>query len=339
MAWRQQYDAHGLGCQGYAYSTYGNLLAGKGARNFGKNEEILRKFLNFPKKLDWKKRIFPQLSKSWPTWEEDDSRIIQKGVRAEYLKQLERSNKAKKSAEARWNGEKYKASSDENASSKHMLGACLAGEEEIEEGYKDLNNNSFSGKFPNRELMEKPDVQPSITHYEFEYQRIFNKIPMVFSAKDTQKLRPVVEKYGVNETSRMITRYLKIDDDKLIAERGWPLCLFPSAINRILVDQARESPNEKPPKKVQPPPGVDPALAEKWEKCLEEIQSQIRPENFETLFEPMAFAGIDNSKAKIICPSKQYRDCVLENYDGLVEGIMSSVFGEPVKPVFSLDSV
>jgi len=93
-----------------------------------------------------------------------------------------------------------------------------------------------------------------------------------------------------------------------------------------------------PPKKANPPHGVDPAQVAKWEKCLQSIQAQILPENFETLFETMAFAGIQNGEAKIICPSKHYRDCVLKNYLDLIGGNMTAVFGEKVKLEFLLDT-
>ena len=305
-----------------------------------KNEETLRKILKNPRKKDWENRIFPQLLKAWPTWEEDSSRMIQKGVRAEYIKQLTRSEKARKSAYARWNPEGRKDSTDANAFFPHMQEPCLAGEKENGvENDKVLNNKySFSRMVSNRDPDEKPGVESCLRHYELEYQRIFQKTPMVFAENDSGKLQPVVAKYGVHETNQLITQYLETREEELIAKRGWPLCLFPSAINRLLINRPRGSPIKSALRKVPPPLGVDPSQSVKWEKCLEKIEEQILPENFETWIYPLAFAGIKNGQALIICPDSNYVRSVKNNYQDLIEKVLKEIFAEPAKINFQLDS-
>lgn len=91
-----------------------------------KDEKKLQNLLEFSKKNDWKNRVFPQLLTAWKTWEEDPSRLIQYGLRREYIKQKARSTKAKNGANARWG-------KDANASLEHMPQDALHKEEEVEE--------------------------------------------------------------------------------------------------------------------------------------------------------------------------------------------------------------
>ncbi len=79
-------------------------------------------------------------------------------------------------------------------------------------------------------------------------------------------------------------------------------------------------------------PPVDPAEAGKWARCLREIQGRILPENYSTVIEPLVFGGVEQGKGVILCPSKFYLDCVVENYFDLIQGTMTQVFGVPMAP-------
>ena len=79
-------------------------------------------------------------------------------------------------------------------------------------------------------------------------------------------------------------------------------------------------------------------LDKNWGKTLQEIESQILPRNFETLFQALAFGGIHEGKARIFCPSEAYRVCLSENYSDLIGTVAGQVFGEQVTPVFLLDT-
>lgn len=98
---------------------------------------------------------------------------------------------------------------------------------------------------PDRTTTQNLCVQDCLTHYESEYMRMFQKIPMVFAVNDSQKLKPIAEKRGIEETNSLITRYLEIDDDEKILRAGHPLCLFPSAINKILNGKKIINPEKK----------------------------------------------------------------------------------------------
>ena len=90
-------------------------------------------------------------------------------------------------------------------------------------------------------------------------------------------------------------------------------------------------------KKVLPPLGVDPEQSKKWSKCSSEIEGQILPENFSLLFEPMAFGGIVDGTASLICGNKFHVDCMAKNYADLIETTMTEIFNVPIKPAFIID--
>jgi hypothetical protein len=91
-------------------------------------------------------------------------------------------------------------------------------------------------------------------------------------------------------------------------------------------------------RKVLPPPGVDPEQSKKWSKCLGHIEAQILPENFTTLFETMAFAGVMSGKASLICSDKDHSDCLSENYTDLIQATMTEIFDKPLTPEFVIEA-
>jgi len=87
-------------------------------------------------------------------------------------------------------------------------------------------------------------------------------------------------------------------------------------------------------KKVCQPTGVDPAQSEKWKKCMDNIEAQILPDNFRSLFETMAFGGVADGNASLICENKFHADSLSENYTDLIKVTMTSIFKDPVNPKF-----
>lgn len=83
--------------------------------------------------------------------------------------------------------------------------------------------------------------------------------------------------------------------------------------------------------KVQPPPGVPNSQIQNWTQCKREIEGQIQPDNFSLLFDRVAFAGIKNHKAKLICGNKFHVDCMEDNYTDLIETTLSKIFQYPVQ--------
>ena len=80
--------------------------------------------------------------------------------------------------------------------------------------------------------------------------------------------------------------------------------------------------------------GVDPVQSGMWVKCMQEIEAQILPDNFKTLFQPMAFGGVTDGKASLLCGNKFHADCLAKNYADLIETTMTEIFEKPVKPEF-----
>jgi len=80
--------------------------------------------------------------------------------------------------------------------------------------------------------------------------------------------------------------------------------------------------------------GVDFVQTCMWAKCMQEIEAQILPDNFKALFEPMAFGGVTDGKASLICGNEFHVDCMAKNYTDLIETTMTEIFEKPVKPEF-----
>ena len=88
---------------------------------------------------------------------------------------------------------------------------------------------------------------------------------------------------------------------------------------------------ENSTKKVEPPSDVDPAQGEQWQKCLRQIESQINPENYTNLIEPLVFGGAVNGHVDVICFNKNHKSTVEQNYGELLETSLVEVFGREVK--------
>lgn len=87
------------------------------------------------------------------------------------------------------------------------------------------------------------------------------------------------------------------------------------------------------------PAGVPAAGGDLWSACLEKIEGQILPENFSNWVKPIRFGGAWDDYANLICPNKNYKFCLVENYAELIERTLTEVFHRPVKPQFLLQEV
>ena len=61
-----------------------------------------------------------------------------------------------------------------------------------------------------------------------------------------------------------------------------------------------------------------------WQKCLKEIEVQILPENYTTLFSPTYPYALDNGSLTVAVPSNFYKKCLQENYQDLIETTLES---------------
>lgn len=62
-----------------------------------------------------------------------------------------------------------------------------------------------------------------------------------------------------------------------------------------------------------------------WEKCLEEIEKQVLPDNFVTWFSPTYLFSKDDDSITIAVPNDFFKNCLKENYQCLIEDTLESL--------------
>jgi len=62
-----------------------------------------------------------------------------------------------------------------------------------------------------------------------------------------------------------------------------------------------------------------------WQQCLKEIEAQILPENYTTLFLPTYPYALKNDSLTVAVPSNFYKKCLQENYQDLIETTLESL--------------
>ncbi len=178
-----------------------------------------------------------------------------------------------------------------------------------------------------------------VTHRKFRDCELFDA-----GAKDRERVRAMLGKYSVRSLCIAWVWFLQ-SREKYIVDH------YPSRNIAVFGGQLRNfiEPAEKKITKIknqqakrvktrEPTTRVIPVVDERWEKCLREIEAQILPENYSTLFEPLVFRGVKRGRGVIVCPSKFYRDCVVKNYGDMIAATMGTVFGKHVEPVILADT-
>jgi chromosomal replication initiator protein len=67
-----------------------------------------------------------------------------------------------------------------------------------------------------------------------------------------------------------------------------------------------------------------------WQQCLKEIEAQILPENYTTLFSPTYPYDLKNDSLTVAVPSSFYKKCLEENYQGLIETTVESLLKKKI---------
>ncbi len=62
-----------------------------------------------------------------------------------------------------------------------------------------------------------------------------------------------------------------------------------------------------------------------WQQCLKEIEAQILPENYSTLFSPTYPYDLKSDFLTVAVPSNFYKKCLEENYQDLIESTLESL--------------
>ncbi len=62
-----------------------------------------------------------------------------------------------------------------------------------------------------------------------------------------------------------------------------------------------------------------------WQQCLKEIEAQILPENYTTLFSPTYPYALKNDSLTVAVPNSFFKKCLQENYQDLIETTLESL--------------
>lgn len=74
-----------------------------------------------------------------------------------------------------------------------------------------------------------------------------------------------------------------------------------------------------------------------WNNCLEEIEKQVLPENFNTWFTPTYPCSKDDKALTIAVPNRFYEKCLTENYLELIENALEKVSDKKLKVRFRVN--
>lgn len=75
-----------------------------------------------------------------------------------------------------------------------------------------------------------------------------------------------------------------------------------------------------------------------WNNCLEEIEKQVLPENFNTWFTPTYACSKDENSLTIAVPNRFYEKCLTENYLELIQNALETVSDKKLEVRFRVNS-
>jgi len=75
-----------------------------------------------------------------------------------------------------------------------------------------------------------------------------------------------------------------------------------------------------------------------WNNCLEEIEKQVLPENFNTWFTPTYPCSKNDKALTIAVPNRFFEKCLTENYLELIENALERVSDKKLKVLFKVNS-
>ena len=73
-----------------------------------------------------------------------------------------------------------------------------------------------------------------------------------------------------------------------------------------------------------------------WKNCLDEIEKQVLPENFNTWFTPTYPCSKDDKALTIAVPNRFYEKCLTENYMELIESVLEKVSDKKLEVKFQI---
>ena len=330
------------------------------------NSDFLLKILEnsgekISKKL-WKNKIFPQLLMSWKVWNEDPTRLVQNGLRREYIKQKALSAKAYKGAKTK-RDRSVKALIDDS----HNEVMNLEDEDEVEvKEVKDLKTKNepmqnsadvgipISGANPvskSASPVPKPEVRDAVEEFLIFAQKTHKQerkaLLMIRGIVDRDKIKSLFDK-GIDHKTLSFAwmEFLHDEGDYFQQSEAPPhnIAVFhgqvetghylEAAARRFARTKAKSKP-QAPPKPREP---VDPKLTGFWDQCLEKIKAQISPESFATWFEPTTPRSLEDGLLTVAVPNQFSRKCLIENYRDLIEKTLHGIRDGPLLVDFCIEA-
>lgn len=324
-----------------------------------KDEKKLQNLLEFSKKNDWKKRVFPQLLTSWKVWEEDETRLVQNGLRREYVKQKLYSERTRKGVKT-----KLERSANTPAKDLHNYVMELEDEDEVEvKEVKDLKTKNeliqnsadvgipISGASPDKKLKARDPVEDFLIFAQKTHERERKALLMIRGIVDREKVKSLFD--GGIDPKTLSFAWLEFlaDEGDYFQQSDAPphnIAVFHGQVEtgRYLETAARRIVSTKAQARPQPPPRVltkpreplDPELAGLWDKCLEKIKAQVSPEAFTSWFEPTYPKNLENGSLTVAVPNQISRKCLIENYRDLIEKTLQGIRDGPLLVDFCIES-
>lgn len=290
-------------------------------------------------KKRWENFVFPQLLTSWKVWDEDPTRLIQNGLRREYIKQKARSDKARKGADARWK-------KDANASTKHGHNDALLEDEvevEVEIEVKASKKEKEPTQKKTRDHVEEFLIFAQKTHVTKR-----KSLVMIRQVVDRDKIKSVLDDGIPSKLLKVAWLLFLIDDGEYFRGSDAPphnIAVFEGqlragkylekAAGRV---RAAAKFRHKPKPALKPANHTDPELEKFWADCKENIKDQILPESYNTWFEPTYPRTLEDGLLTIAVPNQFYRKCFIENYRDLIETTVKRIRGSPLLVDFCIEA-
>jgi hypothetical protein len=74
-----------------------------------------------------------------------------------------------------------------------------------------------------------------------------------------------------------------------------------------------------------------PCASDLWQRVLAHVQNNVSPQCFDTWFRPIAFAGCHEGVLRVIVPTPNFKQCLLENYFAIIEEAVAKAANAPLK--------
>ncbi len=156
---------------------------------------------------------------------------------------------------------------------------------------------------------------------------------LVETKNDSVKINTLLDKFSVDVLSIAFVDFLK-SGDPYLQDKPRNVPVFAGQISNLIECANavhRKSQNKFAQIFIRPECSkLSGADNQTWKRCLDKIEEEILPSNFDSWIKPLVFGGAVNGHISVICPDSQSRAAVKENYLEMLEVESSRAFGRDV---------